>query len=106
MSKPIIEVQKISKSYIIGERAPYLTMSDFVHSAVRKIRHITNQSRRVGIERIWALKDVNFSVEPGEIMGIIGRNGAGKSTILKILSEITYPTSGEVYLRGRVGESA
>lgn len=54
-------------------------------------------------EEIWALKNVSFSVEKGEIVGIIGRNGAGKSTLLKILSKITYPTSGNLKVHGRVG---
>ena len=50
----------------------------------------------------WALKDINFDVAPGEIVGIIGANGAGKSTMLKILSRITDPTLGQVTLRGRM----
>jgi len=52
---------------------------------------------------IWALKDVSFEVQSGEVIGIIGRNGAGKSTILKILSRITKPTSGSARVYGRVG---
>jgi lipopolysaccharide transport system ATP-binding protein len=51
----------------------------------------------------WALQDVSFDVQSGEAIGIIGRNGAGKSTILKILSRITKPTTGRVDLYGRVG---
>ena len=54
-------------------------------------------------EEIWALKDVSFSVEQGEVLGVIGRNGAGKSTLLKLLTRITTPTAGEAVIRGRVG---
>lgn len=50
----------------------------------------------------WALRDVTFQVERGEALGIIGHNGAGKSTILKLLSRITAPTAGEIKIRGRV----
>ncbi|PKP59334.1 MAG: ABC transporter ATP-binding protein, partial [Candidatus Altiarchaeales archaeon HGW-Altiarchaeales-1] len=51
---------------------------------------------------MWALKDVSFTVNKGEIVGIIGKNGAGKSTLLKLLTRITEPTSGEAIMRGRV----
>jgi ABC-type polysaccharide/polyol phosphate transport system ATPase subunit len=50
----------------------------------------------------WALRDVSFEVEEGESLGIIGNNGAGKSTILKLLSRISSPTSGEITIRGRL----
>jgi lipopolysaccharide transport system ATP-binding protein len=49
------------------------------------------------------LRDVSFEVREGEILGIIGRNGAGSSTLFKILSRITAPTSGQVKIKGRVG---
>ena len=53
-------------------------------------------------DEIWALRDVSFDVRQGERIGIIGRNGAGKSTILKILSRITRPTTGTAEIHGRV----
>ncbi len=51
----------------------------------------------------WALRDVSFSVDHGEVLGIVGHNGAGKSVLLKLLSRITRPTEGRAILHGRVG---
>jgi len=53
-------------------------------------------------KEIFAIKNVSFTVEPGEAVGIVGPNGAGKSTILKLLSGITAPTVGEIRIRGRL----
>ena len=53
-------------------------------------------------EDFWAVRDVSFDVERGEALGIIGHNGAGKSTILKLLSNITTPTAGEIRINGRL----
>lgn len=53
-------------------------------------------------EDFWALKDISFDVHRAEALGIIGHNGAGKSTILKLLSRITTPTGGEIMINGRL----
>jgi lipopolysaccharide transport system ATP-binding protein len=61
----------------------------------------TDHGNRVGGE-LWALRDVSFQVHEGEILGIIGRNGDGLSTLLKILSRITASTTAPVKIKGRV----
>lgn len=63
----------------------------------RKLRAL-----RLPTRDFWAVRDVSFAVAPGEALGIIGHNGAGKSTILKLLSNITTPTVGEITIRGRL----
>jgi len=55
-----------------------------------------------GNETFWALKGINLEVKKGECVGIIGGNGAGKSTMLKILSRVTAPTEGEIRIKGRI----
>ncbi len=101
--KPIIRVENLSKEYRIGaQRASYATLRDKVAEVARAPWKLLRERGDRADETIWALRDVNFAVQPGEVMGIIGQNGAGKSTLLKILSRITEPTRGEVLLYGRV----
>jgi ABC-type polysaccharide/polyol phosphate transport system ATPase subunit len=66
-------------------------------AALRKVRRLWS-----GWQDFWALRNVSFEVERGEALGIIGQNGAGKSTILKLLYNITTPTSGEIRINGRL----
>lgn len=92
--KPILQIQNISKLFQLHHRGlPYLSLRDRIAGVFRKGEEL---------EEFWALKDVSFSVEPGESVGIIGRNGAGKSTLLKILSRITPPTKGRIVVQGRI----
>lgn len=105
MAETVIKVENLSKRYRIGAREGYKTFREtLVDSVKAPFRKIANIGKPVPeAETIWALNDVSFEVKKGEVLGIIGRNGAGKTTILKILSRITEPTKGRVELKGRVG---
>jgi lipopolysaccharide transport system ATP-binding protein len=102
--KPIISVQNVGKQYRIGPpQRSYLMLREALTSlASASYRRLTRKSSLIE-EKFWALQEVNFDVNPGEIVGIIGRNGAGKSTLLKLLSRITEPTTGRIELYGRIG---
>ena len=99
-----IKVDSISKRYKIGT-APgkfrYGMLRDQIAAIPGKL--FKRGEGQVGIDFIWALKDVSFDLEEGRVLGIIGRNGAGQSTLLKVLSRVTEPTKGYVSVRGRVG---
>lgn len=105
--KPIIEVQNISKKYylgVIGTTSVRELLNSFSKNLQEKgpigfVKGLTQQTNER--QHIWALKDVSFSVQPGEIVGLIGRNGCGKSTLLRILSRITFPTEGRAVIRGK-----
>jgi lipopolysaccharide transport system ATP-binding protein len=92
---PIIEVNHVTKEYQLGQLQSLKT------TALNQWRRLTGQpvEERVPFK---ALDDINFSIELGEVVGIIGQNGAGKSTILKLLANISKPSSGCVTVKGKV----
>jgi lipopolysaccharide transport system ATP-binding protein len=80
---PVLNLNKVSKIYSVEKK-------EKVNNFFRKRK-----------QEIAALQDISFSVNQGEVLGVIGANGSGKSTLLKILSKITKPTSGQVSIKGK-----
>lgn len=86
-----IRVENVSKRFIL-KSSHSRSLKDGLHSLFSRIDR----------EDLWAVRDVCFEVEQGEALGIIGHNGAGKSTMLKLLTRIMEPTTGKIRTRGRV----
>ena len=87
-----------------GKPDPYSTVDQTteVESPKSKGESPNGSGGNLRDDEMWALRGVSFEVKQGEILGIIGRNGAGKSTVLKILSRVTLPTNGEARVKGRI----
>ena len=102
-----IRVEDVSKRYEIGS-VTRLNLSDEIVYHLRRLigmnpDTLSKVDKVVRDREFWALKDVSFEIKQGEAVALIGANGAGKSTMLKILSRITTPTAGRILVAGRVG---
>ena len=87
MNKPVISLRNITKEYVLLGHRPTLT------------EQIIGRSRP---EKLVALNRINLDIFKGQKVGIVGPNGSGKTTILKIISDISQPTSGELKVIGKV----
>ena len=122
MTDIAVRVENLGKRYRIGQIVGYGTLRESLMNLAYAPFRLLRQTgdRRLMTEdsgprssvpgpsssppnTLWALNDVSFEVKRGEAVGIIGRNGSGKTTILKILSRITAPTEGYAEIHGRVG---
>jgi lipopolysaccharide transport system ATP-binding protein len=106
MGNLAISVRDLGKQYRIGGRQErHETFLAAVTAAMAApLRRLRRIGQPVPEEQIfWALRNVSFELNRGEVLGIIGRNGAGKSTMLKLLSRITEPTEGRMEIHGRLG---
>ena len=93
--QPIISFRNVSKQFTFTSEQPQSLMG-----TLASIVKLKNRNRPKEI--LWAVHDVSFDVLPGQSLGIIGRNGSGKSTVLKLMARILRPTSGQMMVRGRV----
>ena len=88
----ILEARNVSIRYITGDFKD-IGLKEYVMRRLTGNYHVTE---------FWADKDVSFTLEPGEMLGIIGSNGAGKSTLLKAVSGIMVPTEGWIRREGTI----
>ena len=91
-----IEFANVTKTYFVT-KGKYGLLTDAIAQS------FSSRQRKNSRDTIAALKNISFKVAEGEALGIIGRNGAGKTTILKLISKITYPNSGNISTNGRIG---
>ncbi len=108
MGEYAIKTSKLGKRYVLGVRGSARGMHKLFEDRVRSlVRPVLKQnsvdSAGPRPQHLWALRDIDLAIRHGEIVGLAGHNGAGKSVLLKMLSRITWPTEGEAVLEGKVG---
>lgn len=94
--EPVISFQHVDKRFAFTKEKPQSVMESFINFFSRRGR------AKQPAESLWAVRDVSFDVLPGQCFGIVGRNGSGKSTILKLIARILRPNNGRILINGRV----
>jgi homopolymeric O-antigen transport system ATP-binding protein len=96
-----VEFDRVWKKFRTGEL--HNRLRDFIPAMVSRAFRGRPADEALASGEFWAVRDVSFSLGPGDTLGIIGPNGAGKSTVLKLLTRILRPTHGRCHTQGRVG---
>jgi ABC-type polysaccharide/polyol phosphate transport system ATPase subunit len=96
-----VEFEAVWKKFRTGEL--HNRLRDFIPALVSRAFRSRPADEALAGGEFWAVRDVSFSLGPGDALGIIGPNGAGKSTVLKLLTRILRPTHGRCHTQGRVG---
>lgn len=95
--KPAVRFENVSKRFVYNHQKPRSFLESLVAAFSYKSSKPTEDEAA-----LWALRDVSFDVMPGQGFGIIGRNGSGKSTALKMVARILRPNAGKIFVNGRV----
>jgi len=95
-----VALSHVSKKYCKSLRR---SMRYGIRDICRNTCGMSSHSDVLRKEEFWALKDVSFEAKQGEALGLIGANGSGKSTVLKLINGIFWPDTGKVAVRGKVG---
>jgi lipopolysaccharide transport system ATP-binding protein len=87
-------VQNLGKQYLLYRNDRPWTLQESVLSGLWRLRPT---------QRFWALREINFCLSPGSVLGILGENGVGKSTLLRLIGGVGIPDEGSIQVNGRIG---
>jgi len=99
-NEPLVKVEQVSKKFCKDLRRSLRYGAQDLVREMRGLHHGGSDALRPG--EFWAVDDISFELTRGECIGIVGRNGAGKSSLLKVLNGLIKPDQGRVTMRGRV----
>lgn len=97
-----IELNNVGVCYRLYRERIFSLKESAISSVGRLARLARGRVQDPSFSELWAIRNVNLKVRRGSSVGVVGRNGSGKSTTLKVVSGVLHPTEGELWVRGRV----